>query len=212
MRWGQQPSYVSLYSRIKPCSNNCHETMTKAGTRLISGLYKTILNHAQTIVMRWGQQPPDISLHGHFKPCSDHCHEITTTAASCLISRLYKTMLRPLSWGKDNSRLMFLYTVISNHAQTSRYMFMYTAIYNHTSAIVTRWWYQPAHVSLYGHIKPCSDNCHEITTTAAACLISGIYKIMLRPMSWREDNSRQMLRPLSLDEDNSRCMFDIRAM
>ena len=66
-------------------------------------------------------------------------------------------------------------------------MFLHTVIYNHTSAIVMSWCYRPAYVSLYGHkdVKPCSDHCHEITTTSTACLISGLRKTMLRPLLWR---------------------------
>ena len=224
-----------IYRRIKPCSNNCHAIMTKAGTCLISGLYKTmlrslswdedksrrmflitvILNHAQTIVMRWRQQPPNDSLYGHLKRCSGHCQSITTTAVACLKSGLYKTMLRPLAWGEDDSRPIFLYTVIWNHSQTSHCMFLYTAIYNHTSAIVMRWWYQPVHVSLYGrinhartiafrlrqqpahvrylgYIKPYSDHCHEMRTTAAACFFIQPYKTMSKQLPSYDDKSQHM--------------------
>ena len=189
--------------------------------------------------MRWGQQPPHVWYRGYVKPCSDHCQEEGTTAAACFVIRPYKTMLRPLSWNEDHSRRMFLYAAIYNHAQNiamrlwqhpahvwyqelikscldednSRRMFPYTAIWNHAQTNAMIWGQQPPHVSLYCHIKPCSDHCHEITTTAAACLISGLYNIMLRPLRWgqqqsphdslcgRINHAQSMLRPLSWDKD-----------
>ena len=97
-------------------------------------------NHAQTIVIRWGMR---------------------TTVAACFFICPYEIILRPLSWGEDNSRCMFLYMAISNHAQTI--------------AMILR--QQPPHVWYRGYVKPCSDRSHEVRTTTAAFFLYGHIKI-----------------------------------
>ena len=209
-------AHVSLFGHIKPCSDHCGEMRATAAACFFTRPYKSILrpfpwdydnrrlmfdigasNYAQTIVMRWGQQSPHVSLYGHRNPCSQWPLSWgEDKSAECFCIRPYKTMLRPSPWDYDNSRRMFDIAAIQNHAQTIVMRWQqqppHVSLYGHTSATVIRWKYQSAHVALYSHIKPCSDLCHEITTTTGACLISEKCKTMLRPLSWGVDNSRRI--------------------
>ena len=134
-------------------------------------------------------------------PCSDRCHLTMTTDGAWFKPEGYKTMLCPLSWDDDNWQSMFIHVwyitmlwQLSWHYENWQAwlipegyitmlcplswdddnwqsMFYTWMIYHHALTVVLRRWQLIEHVSFLRDISPCSDHCHETTTTDGAWFI-----------------------------------------
>ena len=115
-------------------------------------------------------------------PYSDRCHEAMTTDGAYVIPLGWITMLCPLSLDDDNWRSMFHTWGLNYHALT----------------VVMRRWQLTEHDSYLRDTLPCSDRCHETTTTDGAWFILKGCITMLCLLSWDDENWRSMIHTLGI--------------